>query len=260
MKRNKIECEICNQFISKSNIKKHINSKNCLKHSLKKSNNIKINMTNIIDGKIECPICYNLYSKYGISNHILKKHTESNCTYVKQNLVAWNKGLTKETDHRVKKFAETHRANIKSGKTIVKGCCTKEWNQSEQGRKSSSKGGGFRENAGRSKKFKVKDSYNNEVVLQSSYELECMNILNLININWSRPKALKYKKDGIIRNYFGDFLLNDFNIILDPKNSFKAKLDEEKIKLVNEYNKIKVIILLKEQITKEFIELVIKNI
>ena len=109
--------------------------------------------------------------------------------------------------------------------------------------------GGYQENAGRSKKFKVVDSFGKETTLQSTYELECFNILTELNIKWNRPKALKYDN----RNYFADFYLTDYDIYLDPKNSWKAKLDEEKINKVIVQNNVKVYVLLKEQITKEYI-------
>ena len=109
--------------------------------------------------------------------------------------------------------------------------------------------GGYVENAGISKKFKVKDSFGKETVLQSSYELKCSVLLEELGFKWNRPKSLKY--DG--KNYFADFYLPDFDIYLDPKNNYKAKLDAEKIKKVREQNNVKIFILLKEQITKEYL-------
>ena len=109
--------------------------------------------------------------------------------------------------------------------------------------------GGYVSNAGISKKYRVVDSFGKETVLQSSYELECSLILNEMGIRWIRPKSLKYDN----KNYFADFYLPDFNIYLDPKNDYKAKLDKEKISKVIEQNNVRVFILLKEQITKEYI-------
>ena len=110
--------------------------------------------------------------------------------------------------------------------------------------------GGYRENAGKSKKYKVLDSFGNQATLQSSYELKCSEILNDLNIKWLRPKALKYNG----RNYFADFYLPDFDIYLDPKNNYKAKLDAEKIQLVQDQNNVRVYILLKDQLTPEYLK------
>lgn len=114
--------------------------------------------------------------------------------------------------------------------------------------------GGYQERAGRSKKFYVFDSFNKRVCLQSSYELICSNILNDLKIKWIRPKALKYDN----KNYYADFYLVDYNIYLDPKNNFKAKCDEIKINNVIKQNNVKVFILLKSQLSKEFILNLIK--
>jgi hypothetical protein len=109
--------------------------------------------------------------------------------------------------------------------------------------------GGYRENAGRSKKFKVIDSFGRETTLQSTYELRCSEILNNLGFKWLRPKALKY--DG--KNYFADFYLPDYNIWLDPKNDYKAKQDEEKISKVINQNNIKLFVILNHQLTEEYI-------
>ena len=113
------------------------------------------------------------------------------------------------------------------------------------------KTGGYKPNAGRSKKFKVKDSFGIETVLQSTYELKCAEILNELSIKWVRPKHLKYK-DG--KKYFADFYLTDFGIYLDPKNDYKAKLDEEKINSVMVYNNVKVFVITKDKLNREYIK------
>lgn len=109
------------------------------------------------------------------------------------------------------------------------------------------KHGGYRENAGHSKKFRVTDSFGKETTLQSTYELECSEVLNKMNVKWNRPKAMKYGG----RNYFADFYLPEYDVYLDPKNNYKAKLDAEKIALVIKENNVKLFVLLKEQINEQ---------
>lgn len=149
--------------------------------------------------------------------------------------VAWNKGLTGDLRcSRSHMLGKPHTSETKERLSKV----------------AKNRGfGGYRANAGRSQKYKVLDSYGKEVTLQSSYELRCSVILNELNISWIRPKALKY--DG--RNYFADFYLPDYDIWLDPKNAYKAKQDEEKIRKVIEQNGIKLIVLLDDQLTKDSI-------
>lgn len=113
--------------------------------------------------------------------------------------------------------------------------------------------GGYRENAGHSKKFRVQDSFGNDVVLQSSYELQCSQILNNLNIKWIRPKSLSYDD----RKYFADFYLTEHQIYLDPKNDYKAKQDAVKIRKVVEQNDVVVHILTKDQITEEHIRMLV---
>ena len=79
-------------------------------------------------------------------------------------------------------------------------------------------------------------------------------ILCELGVEWVRPKALKY--DG--KNYFADFYLPTYDIWLDPKNDFKAKQDAGKIHKVIEQNSVNVFVLLKQQITKEYIASLVK--
>lgn len=113
--------------------------------------------------------------------------------------------------------------------------------------------GGYRANAGRSKKFKVHDSLGNLTTLQSTYEYAVFEILCELGIRWIRPGALKYHG----RNYFADFYLLDFDIWLDPKNTYKAKIDQSKIDQVIKENNCTLIVLLENQINKSFISRVI---
>lgn len=70
---------------------------------------------NIATCKYICPYCGKEYAKYGIGNHIWRNHTEEgqkfdpNKGYKTKNRKVWNKGLTKETDSRVRKSGETIR-------------------------------------------------------------------------------------------------------------------------------------------------------
>lgn len=113
--------------------------------------------------------------------------------------------------------------------------------------------GGYKPNAGRSQKYRVTDSFGKEVVLQSSYEMICAELLNEIGIEWTRPGHIKYDD----RKYFPDFYLPRYNIYLDPKNDYKAKLDEEKIQKVVDQNDVKVYVLTKEQLTIEYLTMLV---
>lgn len=80
----------------------------------------------------------------------------------------------------------------------------------------------------------------NDVILDSSWELELAKRLDLLNIKWIRPVPIKWVDlKGTVRNYFPDFYLPDYDIYLDPKNPFAYKVQMEKIiKLQEQYNNI----------------------
>lgn len=205
-------CNKCNKNISNNNIKKHMLSCTGIKH--KKIRGIDF---------------------------------DPNIGFKNENRVAWNKGLTKLTDSRVAKISE-----INTGK--MTGVCSdpnKEVQRrillSQKAKKR--KLGGYNPNSGRSKKYKTIDSIGNTVLLQSSFELKCSQILNELKIKWIRPKHLKYGN----KKYFPDFYLIDYNIYLDPKNNYLAKLDVDKIKSVIDENNVMVYILLEEHINNTYI-------
>lgn len=237
-------CVKCKSELATSQLTNHYNSKAC-------------NSGGKYKPLISCPYCLKLKEELtdeNFANHVkncllndkrLRYKNAKGFKYPNERK-AWNKGLTCESDERVKKNTEAV-ALAKKNAPIV-GCAA--WSSEKRSLAAKLRGfGGYRPNAGRSKKFKVIDSFGKETTLQSTYELKCSQILDDLKIKWVRPKALKYEG----RNYFADFYLTDYNIYLDPKNDYKAKIDADKINKVITENNVKLFVLLKEQITKEYI-------
>lgn len=83
--------------------------------------------------------------------------------------------------------------------------------------------------------IEFRDSFNNKISLDSSWEYQLALDLNKNNIKWIRPKGF-ILKDG--RRYTPDFYLTDFKIYLDPKAYRKGYFNQcEKIKMFEyEYN------------------------
>lgn len=160
--------------------------------------------------------------------------------------IAWNKGLTKGTNKCVANYAKsiskTLTGKVRTQNTRLKISSTM---------KTLGTFGGYREGSGRTKKYYVLDSFGTRVCLQGSFEVLCSKILNKLKIKWVRPSCLWYSDNK--KRYFPDFLLVDYNIYLDPKNDFLIKIDKEKIKQVLKENNVKLYILSKKQITKEYI-------
>ena len=104
------------------------------------------------------------------------------------------------------------------------------------------------------KKVYFKKTDGTEVYLQSSYEIRFAELLEEMNIQWSRPPPLLWvDRNGKYHRYYPDFKVGD--IYIDTKNSYLASKDAEKIKLVAEQNSVNLQIVLNEQISKEFIAL-----
>jgi hypothetical protein len=193
-----------------------------------------------------CKYCDKEFSKRSHKNHELRCPKNVNRKY--KNGMTGKKGKSVGNQYTKAKSLGIDKPTYDYKSWKRGGAAT--WTTEQRSEAAKKQGfGGYRENAGRSKKFRVKDSFGKETVLQSTYELKCSEILNELDIKWVRPKALKYNG----KNYFADFYLTDFDVWLDPKNDYKAKIDSEKIKAVIEQNNIKLYVLLEHQLTKEYI-------
>lgn len=111
--------------------------------------------------------------------------------------------------------------------------------------------GGYRKNAGRGKKFKIKDGTGEVVTLQSTYELKLALIFQELQIDWVRPSFFRYKLNGEDKKYFPDFYLEKHEMYIDTKNDYLATLDKQKIEAVSHQNNIVLSLLLKGQITAQ---------
>lgn len=165
---------------------------------------------------------------------------------------AWNKGLTKETDERVRKYGETFSERYK-GK-VCGHPHTDEYKQKMSKLAFERHLGGWHT----SKTIEYK-----ETKLDSSYELEVAKTLDENQVKWERPTYFLWEdSNGLKHRYYPDFYLPDYNVYLDPKNDYlinnKSKrfgiTDVEKIKLVEKQNKIRIIILDKQNLTWESIK------
>jgi len=98
--------------------------------------------------------------------------------------------------------------------------------------------------------FYSKRHYINGIKLDSSYEYTLALDLNENNIEWTRPKSLKYV-DGQGKNrwYLPDFYLPKYDVYLDPKNDFLIQKHAEKIKNVLISNNIILLVLNKNELS-----------
>ncbi len=132
------------------------------------------------------------------------------------------------------------------------GCCSSDYLGSEQHRRSSAKGGGYKERAGGGIGSYVIDSFGNKVYLQSSYEIRCSEILDELKIRWIRPKYFEYTLEGKTKKYYPDFYLVDSDVYLDPKNDYLIKMHSDKIDAVRRDHNILLFIVTEENLNKDY--------
>lgn len=112
-------------------------------------------------------------------------------------------------------------------------------------------------------KYTKNVEYKPGIFLESTYEVRVAEILDKLNIRWSKEECrLGYIWDdnGKTRRYIPDFYLSDYKIFLDPKNDYLIKRDQKKIESACKLNNITVYVLSNSQITEEYIGNLINSI
>lgn len=103
-------------------------------------------------------------------------------------------------------------------------------------------------------KYSKNVEYKPGIILESSFEVRTAEILDELKIKWDKVRqGYIWDDNGQQRRYIPDFYLPEFDIFLDPKNDYLIKKDKIKIESAMQINNIKVFVLSKKQITKEFI-------
>jgi hypothetical protein len=93
------------------------------------------------------------------------------------------------------------------------------------------------------------------VFLESSWEVKVAIDLDRNGIRWTRPSYLKYiNSEGIVRSYYPDFYLTDYDVYLDPKNKYQQKIDKEKLSRVKEQNNLKLYVLSETELSWKAIQ------
>lgn len=170
---------------------------------------------------------------------------------------AWNKGLTKDTDERIKKRSETFSKRYKGteeGKRIFSHPQSEEHKQKMRKIAFERHWGGWHTS---------KSIEYNGTNLDSTYEFEVAKTLDENQVKWERPTYFIWEDTkGIKHRYYPDFYLPEYNVYLDPKNDYlinnKTKkfgiTDVEKIEIVQQQNRIHIIILDKNNLTWQSIK------
>lgn len=207
------------------------------------------------DGQYKCPFCEILKTRKGIGTHIWRKHGKgekhnSRKNYEKGTQKAWNKGLTKETDERVKENAK-NAYNAQKAKGTRKKFPPKstEWLKALSIRQSLNNTGG------KCKWYKVA-----EQKVQGKWEKKLAEKFEELKVKWYKPKTGKdvflYGKEKL-KAYTPDFYLEEFDLFLEVKGYWWGN-DKEKMNIVvKQHNKLQTNLKIIEK--KEFEELIQTN-
>lgn len=164
--------------------------------------------------------------------------------------IPWNKGLTKETDERIKNAGKTFSDNYKNGKFKLGGYhhTLEAKNKISEARCKylDSCHAGFSDVGW----YKIKNLNGEKFTVRGTWERDFGNYLTDHKILWIRNKLLKYLQiDNSIHRYNPDFYLPNEDLYVEVKGYFSEK-DKEKIKLVLEQHDIKLLFIRNEEIDK----------
>ena len=209
------------------------------------------------DGNYKCVICDKISTtQQSISSHWWRAHTEHGRSHKgggrRTGSPGWNKGLTKETDVRVRKISaslsETMRNKVADGSYVP-------ITQTEESREKTSVRQSVNNSGGRCKWF----SYNG-VNLQGTWELNLAKKLDSLGVKWKKVTQswVYFDDENKKRRYTPDFYLEDYGIFLEIKGYWWGE-DRRKMELVIEQHKDKTVIIIEKAMyegilsAKEFI-------
>lgn len=183
-----------------------------------------------------CRYCGKECSLYGLKNHERQCIKNPNRipqkgTRFKSNgsvFIPWNKGLTKETDERVKKYSKSISDAYNSGKCKI--WCdglTKETDEriAKMSKKiSDTVNSKVEDETWHSSIGKVHHYECNGYSMHGTWELALANYLNSKNIKWERPKdKFKYYFNEAWHWYHPDIYLIDYDIYIEVKGCITEK-------------------------------------
>jgi hypothetical protein len=192
--------------------------------------------------KHKCPHCDRIFSDMGLRPHIWRAHgLGKEFTPVQPNTGKPSpvKGRTKETHSYLVIAAEKIKQGYLNGTTKKREFSENDREILSQ-RAKDRKLGGYRPHPNKGLWYK-------EIWFDSKWEVEVAKSLDDNSIKWERPHiGFKWTDEG--RKYYPDFYLPDFDVYLDPKNSYLRIKDQKKISEACRRNSINVLVLNESQL------------
>jgi len=259
MIRKTNKCEKCGKDISKSNFKRHYDSCENNKPKCTLSDEWKIDDSD----EYKCPYCSKIFSKMGIVTHVLRMHTNpelyKNCyklnyNYEDEVYEPWNKGLSKETDDRLKKQSDTIKSRFENGELIS---YWKGKNLSDDTKKKIGEKLTKNNNGGKCKWFNFTKKDGSETKLQGTWEVRFAKVLEIIDENWikigigNKGHSFIWKDSENIEHYYTpDFYSPKLDKYFEVKGYWWGD-DKNKMNQVTTQNKnVKIEIIMKSELLK----------
>ena len=191
-----------------------------------------------LENKWVCSVCNKEFnSRQATTSHIHRAHTNPGVSYGGHAIgtPAWNTGLTKETDLRVKKYSDAQigKAGSFTGKT-----------HSVETKEKISKKLSVNNKGGRCKWYIVAGQS-----VQGTWEQNAALKFEELGIKWTKLKTnqhtFEYEMNGKTRCYTPDFYLPEQDVYLELKGRWWGD-DKEKMSLVLEKYKDKKIVVIEK--------------
>lgn len=184
-----------------------------------------------------CKFCQKQFqNQKSLKYHIIRCKKNPNMKHWNNGVIkgkghtAWNKGLTKETDQRIAKAAQTYHKNYKEGKIVIPHRPhTKETKEILSKKRSeylasAKNAGGFKDIGW----YEVQNINNEKFIVRGLWQYNVALKLNELNILWIKNQYLYYFIDNIKKTYNPDFYLPDLDEYIEVKGYFSEK---DKIKM-----------------------------
>lgn len=254
-----VKCPHCDKLCKSNGLYQHIKTHGLdLAKSWQESKKIQPKTIILPNGKFKCISCDYVNDKQkSVASHWWRAHTEDglnhnaivNGSTYSDGRQAWNKGLTKETDERVRllgiSISETQQEQIKNGTYVPRLL-------GEKARRELSIRQSLNNTGGKCKWYEVSG-----VKVQGTWERNIAIKLCELGIIWSKPSIntdiFSYIIDNKVKSYAPDFYFPEYNLYLEIKGYWWGN-DKEKMRLVMEQHPNKNIIIIEKEQYKKLLE------